>query len=166
MRTATSVWAEARATSMDCLACDLTSGKRALPGGRIFSTDHWVVEHCVGPLGVGTLLVKPFRHCLHVSHLSSAESRELGPLLQRVTACVQDLARAEQVYVCLWSHAGWSPGHIHFVIQPSWAHLQQHHAGPGPILQVEQFAADALPGRSEVEAFCERARSWSGWAPA
>ena len=46
----------------DCLACELIAGERELPGGRVFATDHWVVEHCVGPLGVGTLLVKPFRH--------------------------------------------------------------------------------------------------------
>ena len=42
-----------------CLACDLIPGVRELPGGRIRTTGHWVVEHCVGPLGVGTLVVKP-----------------------------------------------------------------------------------------------------------
>lgn len=150
----------------DCFACDLINGARKLPGGRVFSSEHWVVEHCVGPLGVGTLLLKPFRHCLHVSELSEGESSELGPMLKRATACVQEVAGADQVYVCLWSHAGWTPGHIHFVIQPSWAHLQELHSGPGPALQAEQFAANAIPPEAEVEAFCQRAREWPGWAAA
>ena len=48
----------------ECLACRLTAGDEPLPGGRIHATEHWLVEHCIGPLGTGTLIVKPFRHCL------------------------------------------------------------------------------------------------------
>lgn len=47
---------------MGCLAGDLPSGRRLLPGGRIFETDRLVVEHCVGPLGLASLVVKPKRH--------------------------------------------------------------------------------------------------------
>ena len=32
-----------------CLACDLTNGRAFLPGGVIFETDDWLVEHCIGP---------------------------------------------------------------------------------------------------------------------
>jgi diadenosine tetraphosphate (Ap4A) HIT family hydrolase len=147
-----------------CLACELMSGARDLPGGRIRSTRSWAVEHCVGPLGVGTLLVKPLRHCLHVSSLTSAEAAELGPLLVQASACVQELAGAEQVYVCLWSHSGWSPGHIHFVVQPAWERLRDRYSGPGPMLQADQFRLNEPVARSEVEAFCSRARAWSGWS--
>lgn len=143
-----------------CLACDQTSGDRELPGGRVHSTDHWVVEHCVGPLGVGTLLVKPFRHCLSVGQLLPEESAELGPLLASASACAQHLMEAEQVYVCLWPHAAWSPGHIHFVVQPSWGHLRERFSAPGPTLQSEQLRANVDPPQSEVEAFCDRAREW------
>ena len=72
-----------------CLACDLSEGRRELPGGRIFATDHWVVEHCIGPLGVGTLVVKPFRHVTHLWELRPKETAELGPLLRRVAAAVE-----------------------------------------------------------------------------
>jgi len=34
-----------------CEACRLTNGDAALPGGRVFQTTHWVVEHCIGALG-------------------------------------------------------------------------------------------------------------------
>jgi diadenosine tetraphosphate (Ap4A) HIT family hydrolase len=69
----------------DCYACRLTAGTEPLPGGRICTTASWVVEHCTGPLGVGTLIVKPLRHCLHIGDLTPAEAQELGPLLQRVS---------------------------------------------------------------------------------
>lgn len=148
------------ATPASCLACQLGCGERDLPGGAVYESEHWRVEHCVGPLGVGTLLVKPRRHCLHVAALNEAEARELGPLLQRSAACVQELTGADQVYVCLWSHAGWEPVHVHFVVQPSWGYLKERHSGPGPTLQSEMFrAAEALP-RPEVEAFCDRSRAW------
>jgi ATP adenylyltransferase len=49
-----------------CLACDLYGGRVDLPGGVIHDSSRWVVEHTVGPLGVGTLIVKPRRHVVHV----------------------------------------------------------------------------------------------------
>src|SRR3954454_11416762 len=89
-----------------CLACDLTAGRLPLPGGRIHETEHWIVEHCVGPLGVGALLVKPRRHVVAVGELGDEEAAELGPLLARSAAVVDELVQPEQVYVGLWSHAG------------------------------------------------------------
>lgn len=73
----------------DCYACRLIEGAAPLPGGRIHVTEHWVVEHCTGPLGVGTMIVKPFRHCLHVGEITPAEAQELGPLLQGVSQVVE-----------------------------------------------------------------------------
>jgi diadenosine tetraphosphate (Ap4A) HIT family hydrolase len=118
------------------------------------------VEHCVGPLGVGTLIVKPFRHCTAVADLSTEESLELGPLLTLVARCVRDLTDADQVYACLWSHAGWTPGHIHFVVQPSWDALRSQFDKPGPFLQVAIFEAARDPELVELQAFCDRARSY------
>jgi diadenosine tetraphosphate (Ap4A) HIT family hydrolase len=71
-----------------CLACDLAEGRVDLPGGVILTTDRWIVEHCVGPLGVGTLIVEPKRHVVHVWDLEQTEAAELGPLLRRVTAAL------------------------------------------------------------------------------
>ena len=142
----------------DCLACNLTSGETDLPGGRIYAAQYWVVEHCVGPLGVGTLAVKPFRHCIHFWELTDEEVRELGPLLRRVAATIHVILRPDQVYVCLWSHQGWKPGHLHFVLQPSWNHLQQQHRRGGPFLQVDMLERNVQPPREEVEAFATQAK--------
>ena len=143
-----------------CLACELIAGRRPLPGGRLFATAHWVVEHCIGPLGIGTLLVKPLRHCVAVSQLTEAEASELGSLLHRVSRCVHELNRADQIYVCLWSHAGWEPGHIHFVVQPAWRDQAASFSHPGPTLQSEMLIAATALEPARVEDFCGRAREW------
>ena len=144
----------------NCLACDLTNGQIDLPGGRIHQTHYWVVEHCVGPLGVGTLIVKPLRHCVHMWELTSDESAELGPLLQEVSEMIRHLLSPDQIYVCLWAHGGWKFHHLHYVVQPAWQYLSEHFAKPGPHMQVAMFDRDEAPDRREVEAFCDRARNF------
>jgi hypothetical protein len=71
---------------------------------------------------------------------------------------VRELAGADQVYCCLWSHAGWEPGHIHFVVQPVRGAQAAEHPRPGPALQVALFDAQRFPDPVEAAAFAERAR--------
>jgi diadenosine tetraphosphate (Ap4A) HIT family hydrolase len=141
-----------------CLCCDLAEGRRELPGGVIHETSGWLVEHCVGPLGVGTLIVKPRRHIVHVSQLDARESSELGPLLQRVTAALEELTEPDQVYVDLWSHAGGVPVHIHFVVQPVTRALMDEIGVYGPHLQTAMFDRNEPPPKDQVERFADRAR--------
>ena len=132
---------------MECLACDLIEHPERVPGGRIATIGQWVVEHCIGPLGVGTVVVKPIRHVLHVAELNQDEICELGPALASVAGAVT-MAAADvgeppgQVYVCLWSHARREPGHIHFVVQPVSTALMNEYNAHGPELQVRMFNAD------------------------
>ena len=141
-----------------CLACDLASGRLKLPGGRIHETEFWIVEHCFGPLGVGTLLVKPKRHVVSVGALTADEAAEMGPLLQRSAAIVDDIVGPEQVYIGLWSHAGRPRVHVHFVVQPATTAAIDGAGGYGPRLQVEMFDAGIMPPVDEVEVFSARAR--------
>jgi diadenosine tetraphosphate (Ap4A) HIT family hydrolase len=141
-----------------CIACQLSSGTINLPGGRIYATSLWVVEHCIGALGVGTLMVKPLRHCEHVWELTHDESDELGPLLQKTTMVIQKILKPDQVYVCLWSHKDWQPGHIHFVLQPVWNDFSKKFSGTGPVLQTEMFKMNKIPPVEEIEQFAENAR--------
>ena len=140
-----------------CLACDLAEGRIDLPGGVIHETDRWRVEHTVGALGVGTLIVKPKRHVVHVADLTEEEAVELRPVLRRVADVVTRLESPEQVYVTLWSHAGGVPGHIHWVVQPvSEARVQEFDAH-GARLQVKMFDRAEFPDPAGVEDFAERA---------
>lgn len=145
-----------------CLCCDLTSGRMTPPGGAIHDTRRWRVDHCIDSLGVGTLIVKPVRHVTSVGALDPEEAAELGPLLQRVSQVVQELTEAEQVYVCLWSHAGGVATHIHWVVQPiTKAHMERYR-GYGPHLQQAMFAADELLDRHAAEELAVRVRERLG----
>jgi diadenosine tetraphosphate (Ap4A) HIT family hydrolase len=143
--------------SMDCLACELATGALPLPGGLIYETTRWRVEHCVGPLGVGTLVVKPKRHVLRVADLNETEAHEMGPLLRRVAAAVDDLTRADQVYVCLWSHG---PVHLHYVVQPATADVVAEFGAYGPRMQAAMFARGEPVDPQAANVFAQRARRW------
>jgi diadenosine tetraphosphate (Ap4A) HIT family hydrolase len=124
----------------------------------IHRTTHWLVEHCIGPLGVGTLVVKPERHVVHLGDLRPEEAAEMGPLLAQTAAVVARLCAPGQVYVCLWSHARGVPGHIHFVVQPVKAPRRAIPGTFGPALQVAMLARNRRPSRPRVEEFAGRAR--------
>jgi len=95
----------------------------------------------------------------HVWDLTEGEAAALGPLLRRTSAVIADLLHPDQVYVCLWSHAGWTAGHSHFVLQPVWNAQREAHDLPGPYLQAEMFAENAAPDREAMAAFAGRARA-------
>lgn len=143
----------------ECLACELADGRRPLPGGRIHASKHWLVEHCVGPLGLGTLIVKPKRHVTGVADLAEDESADLGPLLRQASRIAGDLVEAQQVYNCLWSHAGGVPVHIHYVIQPVTAEQMTRYRTHGPALQVAMFESEQLPDAHDVERIASLARA-------
>jgi diadenosine tetraphosphate (Ap4A) HIT family hydrolase len=65
-----------------CISCDLLAGRRPCPGGLIDETERWAVNHCVGPLGVGTLIVAPKRHVVHVWDLDAEDPGRRGANLQ------------------------------------------------------------------------------------
>ena len=141
-----------------CVACQLANGERDLPGGLIYRTTSWLVEHCIGPLGLGTLIVKPERHVTSVADLTDDEARELGPLLQRASQVAGRLVGADQVYNCLWSHAGGEPVHVHYVVQPVTKAQMSQFGAHGPGLQVAMFSTGGSPDRADVERVSERAR--------
>jgi diadenosine tetraphosphate (Ap4A) HIT family hydrolase len=143
---------------VDCMACELANGSRPLPGGLIHRTEFWLVEHCIGPLGLGTLIVKPERHVTAVANLSEGEASELGPLLRRASMVAHNLVVANQVYNCLWSHAGGAPAHIHYVVQPVTTDIISRFGVYGPDLQVAMFASGELPAQRDVEVVAGLAR--------
>ena len=87
-----------------CLGCDLLAGRRDLPGGIVYETAWWVVNHAVGPLNLGTLIVGPREHVTAVADLDDRAAAELGPVLRDTARVVEAICRPEQTYTCLWSH--------------------------------------------------------------
>jgi diadenosine tetraphosphate (Ap4A) HIT family hydrolase len=142
----------------NCYACNLANGTENLIGGLIAETQSWRVEHCMGSLGIRTLIVKPKRHVVYVWELSELEAKEMGLILKEASRVVKIITDCDQTYICLWSHAGWIPGHIHYVVQPAYNSQKEKYSHPGPVLQREMFAKKEPLIVSEVEIFCDRAR--------
>ena len=118
----------------------------------------------MGPLGLGTAIVKPLRHVIHLADLDADETAELGPLLANVSRAVSLAAEdggdpPSQVYACLWSHADRKPGHIHFVIKPVSERLMARHDAHGPELQVQMFRAGEAMDESEMAEAAARIRA-------
>jgi galactose-1-phosphate uridylyltransferase len=107
-------------------------------------------------------VVKPIRHVVHVAEMNEAESSELGPLLRQTAAAVTEVVEPEQVYTCLWSHAGGVPVHIHFVVQPITRSTIAQFDALGPDLQTAMFRDGTLPGTDDVDAICRRFRAIFG----
>lgn len=141
-----------------CLACDLTEGRQEPPGGCIFEDERLRVEHCIGPLGVGTLVVKPRRHVVHVAELTEEEASGVGAALLHASTVIEELLHPDQTYVCLWSHAGRLPGHIHWVVQPVTRSDMADFDAHGPALQVAMFARGESPDPVAAAQFAQSAR--------
>lgn len=142
-----------------CLACDLTEGRQQPPGGCVYEDDRVRVEHCVGPLGVGTLLVKPRRHLLHPADLNEPEAASVGLALRAASVVIEQLLHPDQTYICLWSHSGQAPVHIHWVVQPVTTAQMAELGARGPGLQAAMFENRAMPDAAAAAAFAESARA-------
>jgi diadenosine tetraphosphate (Ap4A) HIT family hydrolase len=150
--------------SGDCFACAANANSELVPGGVIHETRQWLIDHCVGPLGIGTLIVRPKRHITRVAELDDAEVAELGPLLRTAAKVVDELVKPEQVYVWLFSHAAGIPVHVHYVVQPATREAMDELGDYGPHLTVAMFERDASPDPEQMAAFADRARA--AWARA
>ena len=61
--------------------------------------------------------------------------------------------------MCLWSHAGGEPQHLHFVVQPVRSADLDGHRRFGPALQMRMFDAGRLPAAEAVADFADRMRA-------
>ncbi len=87
-----------------CLGCDLQSGRRDVPGGFVHETGSWVINHVVGSMNLGTLVLSPRDHVVALAELSDDSATELGPLLRRTAQVVEAILHPEQTYAALWAH--------------------------------------------------------------
>jgi ATP adenylyltransferase len=142
-----------------CLGCDLLAGRRVLPGGIVHQTGGWVVNHVVGSMNLGTLIVGPKEHVVAVADLDDAAAAEFGPVLRDTARVVEALCRPEQTYLSLWSHGVSTRKHLHVAVQPVTAAVVARYGGlRSEQLQARMLASGDEPTVADVERFCERAR--------
>jgi len=142
-----------------CLGCEIVAGRREVPGGIVHETAHWIVNHAVGSLNLGTLIVAPRDHVVAVADLADAAAAELGPLLRDVARVIEAICRPEQTYVCVWSHGATERRHLHILVQPATTAVVAQYGGlRSEQLQVRIMAAGEQLDAAAVERFCEDAR--------
>jgi len=123
-----------------------------LPGGLIAETDRWRAEHCLGPFGVGAVVVKTKAHRESLWELEPDEAAELGPFLQRVSGAIVHGLGAERAYVTMWVDK--PPYHVHLVVYPRWPDDEKR------ALDLQNARDAAGPaGDDEAAAAAERLRS-------
>lgn len=124
----------ATALHPDCLACQILAGTKPVPGGLIAENPWWVADHCLGPYGLGSVVIKTRAHRENLWNLTQAESQALGPFMQQVSEAIAQALGAERVYVSLWVDQ--PPYHVHFVLQPRYPEDIQELGLKGLELQV------------------------------
>ena len=142
-----------------CLGCDIATGRSSVPGGILHRTSRWIVNHAIGRLNLGTLIVAPRDHVVAMANLDEVAASELGPLLRDAARVVEAICRPEQTYVCVWSHGRIERRHLHILVQPVTTALVAQYGG----LRAEQLQARLMttaepPDPAEVERFCAGAR--------
>jgi diadenosine tetraphosphate (Ap4A) HIT family hydrolase len=100
----------------DCLACRVNSGQEPVPGGVIAETLHWRADHCIGPFGVGAVVLKTKEHVGDFWTLAPEAAAELGPFASQVSRAIVDGLGAERVYLTMWVDK--PPHHVHLVLYP------------------------------------------------
>ena len=146
-----------------CLGCDVVSGRLQVPGGLLHQSDHWVVNHVVGSMNLGTLVLSPRDHVVAVADLTVEAADELGPLLRRTAKVVESILEPEQTYVSSWAHGEQGRKHLHIVVQPVTSETVAEYDGAlSEQLQAKMLLAGKESARDEVERFCQQAASVLG----
>ncbi len=86
----------------NCLACQINSGAKAIPGGVVSENEHWLADHYIGPFGVGSFVVKIKVHRDSLWEITEDEANSLGPFLQAVSEAMVKALGAEQIYLSMW----------------------------------------------------------------
>ena len=142
-----------------CLGCEIVAGRRDVPGGVVHQTRHWIVNHAVGRLNLGTLIVAPREHVVAVADLDDDATAELGTLLRGAARVVEGICQPEQTYVCVWSHGRSERRHLHILVQPVTTALVAQYGGlRSEQLQARVMATGEPPDPAAVERFCADAR--------
>ena len=140
-----------------CLACRLNELPESVPGGRIAQGKYWLVEHCIGPFGVGAVVIKTNKHIEKLSDCSQVEVREFAGLLKSVHLAMEEVLQPEHIYVSRW---GEDTPHLHFLIQPITQETKKKYQAHGPRLQAEMVESGEKPDPKKATQVAKKLKQW------
>lgn len=81
-----------------CLSCQIVRGERPVPGGMLIRGRYWALSHG-NPCNVrGYLVLCALRHVEFIGDLQDHELSEMGVMLGKASAAIQQVTGAERVY--------------------------------------------------------------------
>ena len=99
-----------------CYPCDQLADGAAPPREEVVATEHWRVAHAFNSTLPGWLVVLPTRHLTAFTDITSEAADELGGLVRRLSAALEQVTGCEKTYLMQFSEAeGFSHLHLHLV---------------------------------------------------
>lgn len=137
---------------MVCLACDIAQGVRQPPGGFIYESALWTVNHVISDVPWrGWLVLQPRRHVERLHELTPEEMLEYAQVLTRLDHVLREQLDAAKVYICLFAESADCP-HVHFHVIPRYAAMTQR----GP--EIFEMEKEERPAASPEEVVILAAR--------
>lgn len=140
-----------------CLACRLNGNPSPVPGGRIAETKHWIVEHCVGPFGIGAVVIKTKAHIESFSECSDREIEEFARLLKITHRALEEVFETRKIYLSKW---GEETPHLHVILQPISKQIKGKYKSHGPALQAKMVETGEKPDPQQAAKAAERLKRW------
>jgi len=99
-----------------CFACDQQARASLPPHEDVVHTDHWRVAHAFNSTLPGWLVLLPTRHLTSFTELAPYAADELGGLVHRLSAALEEVTGCVKTYLMQFSEAdGFSHLHLHLV---------------------------------------------------
>ena len=100
-----------------CYSCDHLATARAAPREDILTTEHWRVAHAFNSTLPGWLVLLPTRHLTSFTGLTAEAADELGGLIRRLSAALEEVTGCVKTYLMQFSEAeGYAHLHVHLVL--------------------------------------------------
>lgn len=112
-----------------CYVCDQQAQPARPAREDVVHTEHWRVVHAFNSTLPGWLVLLPTRHVEAFTELAPAAADELGGLVRRVSAALEEVTGCAKTYLMQFSEAeGFSHLHVHLV--PRSRDLAEEARGP------------------------------------
>ena len=104
----------------DCVICQTVNGLLTPLGGIVYESAHWVFYVRAQPLlvaGQGFVALK--RHCEGIADLYDEEAADLGIMMRRVSAALNDTLAPTRVHMAVYAE---EVRHLHVHVTPRMPH--------------------------------------------
>lgn len=84
-----------------CRTCQFGENPPEGLGGRVFETKYFRVEHAVGPVSEGSMVLALKRHVEDLDELEELEADELGKMMRLLTGAIKKVTQPDRVYISM-----------------------------------------------------------------